>query len=507
MSEPTVVTRFAPSPTGSLHVGGARTALFAWAYARRHGHAGKFILRIEDTDQTRSSAASESSILRDLKWFGLDWDEGPDVGGPAGPYRQSERLPIYHEQIARLREMGLAYEKDGAIRFHCPADVAFDDAVYGHIEVKAADIEDFVIQKSDGFPTFHMAVTVDDALMKITHVIRGQEHLSNTPKHVALQRALGYAMPAYVHLPTIMNPDGSKMSKRDKAKAARTAAKAQGMKSLDDPAIDPQRFAAFMDKKSDESAVAHAIAAKLGLTLPEIEVADFQFSGYLPQALSNYLSLLGWNPGQDVERFDNAFLIERFNFDRINKSNSCFDRQKLFRFNGERLASLPPEQFRDLWQAHCQAHHPAFDVGLGHMAAETFAQLAAIYQPRARTLSEPCQMAAFFVLADDQIAYDAKAVAKVLQANDAAGWGILRDLTGILPQVDPWRAETIHAALEQAAVRMERKIADLAQPLRVAATGNTVSPPIDQTLAILGKERTLNRIRRCVDKVRTPSVS
>ncbi|MFK7790060.1 MAG: glutamate--tRNA ligase, partial [Phycisphaeraceae bacterium] len=244
-SDPTtnrpVVTRFAPSPTGALHIGGARTALFAWAYAR--GHDGKFILRIEDTDKKRSSPESTRGIIRDMKWLGLTWDEGPSPDeaadpyttqlGDNGPYFQSQRAEqgLYDHYIQLLLDAGEAYEEDGAVRLKMGShrgDIAFDDAVYGHIEVKADDLEDFVIRKGeDGgkLPTFHFAVVCDDALMGVTHVIRGQEHLSNTTKHAAIYDALAqltndavtWQRPTWVHTPSIMNPGGSKMSKRDKA--------------------------------------------------------------------------------------------------------------------------------------------------------------------------------------------------------------------------------------------------------------------------------------------------
>jgi len=240
MPDQPVVTRFAPSPTGLLHIGGARTALFSWAYAR--GRGGKFLLRLEDTDQRRSSDAAARSILADLQWLGLNWDEGPDPSidwadstetrspkdhqvGEHGPYFQSQRLDIYNAHIQKLLNAGLAYEDDGAVRFRMDKPIAFRDEVYGDIKVEQADLEDFVIRKADGFPTFHLAVVVDDVEMKVTHIIRGQEHLSNTAKHAALCDALGVPRPVWVHTPSIMNPDGSKMSKRDKAKVARAAAK------------------------------------------------------------------------------------------------------------------------------------------------------------------------------------------------------------------------------------------------------------------------------------------
>ncbi|MEO0587579.1 MAG: glutamate--tRNA ligase family protein, partial [Planctomycetota bacterium] len=311
-----VVTRFAPSPTGNLHVGGARTALYAWVVAqqakRRVGpyagteSTGSFILRFEDTDRARSSAASEKQIAESLLWLGLDWDEGPAIegvpgheaaSGVRGPYRQSERLAIYHDHLARLRDAGHLIDDDGAVRFRVTQDVTFTDAVYGEVTVKADDIEDFVImkRKADGdelaFPTFHFAVVVDDALMDVTHVIRGVEHLSNTPKHAALYDALGYPRPLWCHTPSIMNPDGSKMSKRDKAKAARKAAQ-----QTEWPALQLDGYNAFQAKESDDADVATAVLRALHQPVPEIETIDFREAGYMTGPLLNYLSLLGWNP-------------------------------------------------------------------------------------------------------------------------------------------------------------------------------------------------------------------
>lgn len=499
-----VVTRFAPSPTGALHVGGARTALFAWAFARQHGERGRFILRIEDTDRTRSSAASTRGVLRDLDWLGLNWDEGPDPAaddpyaaqiGEHGPYFQSQRLELYREQAKKLVAAGLAYEQDGAVRFRFTEDVRFRDEVYGDIEVKREQLEDMVILKSDGYATFHLAVVVDDALMVVTHVIRGQEHLSNTSKHVALQKALGYPTPVYVHLPSIMSDAGGKMSKRDKAKVARAAAQAQSLSSV---GFDDERYRAFLAKENDDADLAVAIAEKLGLQLPEIEVNDFRRSGYLPEVLLNYLALLGWNPGGDApgsERFDVPFIVERFGLDRINKGNSKFDRVKLAAFNQEALAKLPPTEFERRLREHLQAYHPEFLAKLGSTPAG-LAAFAAAYQPRAKTLEEPVQAGAFFVAADDAIAYDAKAVEKNLAKND--GYALLRELADRLRKVEPWSGQAAHDAI--AAMSGEKAIGmgKIAQPLRVAVTGNTVSPPIDVTLEILGKRATIARIERCI---------
>ncbi len=493
----TVVTRFAPSPTGALHVGGARTALFAWAYARQHG--GTFILRIEDTDQSRSSPESTRGIVRDMAWLGLHWDEGPapDADDPYahqigdhGPYFQSQRLDTYRTYVDRLVQSGHAYEDDGAIRFRAAGHVTWHDEVYGDIEVKRDQQEDFVILKRDGFPTFHMAVVVDDELMGVTHVFRGQEHVSNTWRHAALQDALGFRRPAYIHTPSIMNPDGSKMSKRDKAKAARAAAQTVTVEGLQDP-----RFVAFMAKENDDLDIAEMIAQQLNLTLPEINVADFRKSGYLPGVLLNYLALLGWNPGGDVERFDTPFIIDRFGVDRINKGNSRFDRAKLLAFNTDTLAALPPETFRDLLREHFRQYHESF---VHHFSEEQFALFAQAYQPRAHTLDEPAHLGAFFALPDDEIAYDDKAVQKNLAGGGGAGYETLRGLREAIAAVEPWTGAAAHAAVEAFARERSLGMGKVAQPLRVALSGSAVSPPMDITLALLGKTATLDRIDRCL---------
>lgn len=507
MANAQIVTRFAPSPTGALHVGGARTALFAWAFARRHG--GRFILRVEDTDRARSSAESTHGLLRDLEWLGIDWDEGPRAdaadpyapegqAGPNGPYFQSQRLALYREHVDRLLAADLAFEDEGAVRFRMGEDVMFEDAVFGTIEVKGSELEDFVILKSDGYPTYHLAVVVDDALMEVTHVLRGQEHLYNTPKHVALQAALGFDRPVYAHMPSIMNQDGSKMSKRDKAKLARKAAQAAG---LDAAALsasgfdDAAAYEAFLAKERDDVEIAEAIAGALGLELPEIEVADFQRSGYLAETLCNYLSLLGWSPGDDVERFDRAFLVANFDFERIGRSNAKFDRDKLFRFDAEDLAAMAPEQFSALWRAHCEAYEPSYIERLDDAA---FARLAAAYQPRSRTLQEPCRLARFFILEDEAIEYDAKAAKKWLLKGDGAGLAVLADLRSELAGLEDFSAGAIEASLQAFAEARELGMGKVAQPLRVAVSGAAVSPGIGDTLSLLGKASVLNRIDRCL---------
>ncbi|MCC6679390.1 MAG: glutamate--tRNA ligase [Phycisphaeraceae bacterium] len=507
MTTPSIVTRFAPSPTGLLHVGGARTALFSWAYAK--GRGGTFILRLEDTDQKRSSEAAAEKIIEDLRWLGLNWDNS----GGVIP-RQSQRLARYNEVIDELKSRRLAYDDAGAVRFRMDnlPGVAFDDAVYGHIEVGKGQLEDFVIKKADGFPTFHLAVVVDDIDMNVTHVIRGQEHLSNTAKHAALYDALGKPRPVWVHTPSIMNPDGSKMSKRDKAKVARKAALArieiEGREAFIDRVLNVKpvpmyiqdsdavsgnisdKIDGFIDSENDDILTAAVIALREGIRLPEINVADFRASGYLPGVLCNYLALLGWNPGNDVERFDLDFMCETFDFDRINKANSKFDREKLLAFNADTLQKMPPEEFASL----LKEHQPRLATKLG----DQFRGFAGMYQPRSRTLNDPAELGRFFFEAPTT--YDDKAVKKNLARNDGEGLKLLGEFRDVLAGTE-WNAAALQAAVEKfTADKQLKNMGSIAQPLRVALTGTAVSPPIDQTLELIGQQETLARVDRCLDK-------
>lgn len=492
---PAVVTRFAPSPTGELHVGGARTALYSWALARRHG--GRFLLRFEDTDLARSSAAAADRITADLAWFGLDWDN------PGGVIpRQSERhaAGVYDAAVDRLLAADKAYEKDGAVLFRFGFDTVFDDAVYGRVETPASDNRDFVIRKGDGggrMPTFHLAVVVDDHDFGVTHVVRGQEHLSNTPKHAALCDALGFGRPTWAHTPSILNPGGSKMSKRDKAKAARAAAKEHPRQELVVPGVEPDALAAFLAKDNDDDRIANAIAQALDLALPEVEVADFRRAGYLPEVVANYVALLGWNPGDGRERFSLDELARLFELDRVNRANSTFDRKKLAAFSQDTLLALPPATFASALRDHLAAHRGPFLAALGVARLDAFAEL---YQQRAITLDEPVFGGRFFVEAP--AAYDAKAVKKNLTRQEGAGLGHLRAARGALAGVDPFNDCGVQGALEALAAERELPhLGALAQPLRVAMTGSAVSPDIARTLALLGKDEVLARIDRCVEVV------
>ena len=501
MVKDTVVTRFAPSPTGALHVGGARTALYNWAFAKRHG--GHFLLRIEDTDQKRSSEAAARRILEDLAWLGLDWE-----GTPA---YQSERLALYDQHVQRLLDQGAAYDDAGAVRFRMDRDISFDDIVYGPVQVKAQDLEDFIIRKGDGFPTFHLAVVVDDALMGVTHVIRGQEHLTNTTKHVALQEALGLGRPVYAHTPSILNPDGSKMSKRDKAKAARKAAREhpdqdqliEACRAIAGLHAGSTGFAAadvrqFIDAGNDRDDIAKAIAHVLGIPLPEIDVADFRRSGYLPGVLCNSIALLGWNPGGGRERFDLGFLESSFSLERINRANPRFDRDKLAAFNGDTLQKMQPDAFTDLLRRHLgDFHHPHLE-----RLGERFESFARAYQPRSRTLEDPVSLGRFFLTEDEGVQYDfeAKPVRKVMGSNGGEAFGVLRELKELLRGCDPWSGQAAEHVVRALADGKGMTMGQVAQPLRVAISGSTVTPPLDATLQILGKDATLARIQRCLER-------
>jgi len=566
-----VVTRFAPSPTGHLHVGGARTALFNWAYARRH--SGRFLLRIEDTDSARSSEAAARGIMEDLAWLGIRWDDGPAfthedgtrVGGNergAGPFLQSLRLSIYNQFFHQLIERDLAYpafdspdelaqaraqarEEQRTFRYTRAADydraaaldrmrrephvlrfrmtertVTLADELLGQIEFTEEHFDDFVIRKPDGMPTYHFAVVVDDELMGITHVIRGQEHLNNTPRHIGLQRALQrtdatpFRVPRYCHIPLIFNPDGSKMSKRDKDKAARTAALDRAVTAAPVDMIDPSKYRQWLDdaRRQLEPPELAALSRALGVDLPEIDVSDFRASGYLPEVMVNYLALLGWNPkgaASDTaadERFDAAFLTRRFGFDGLGKSASRFDRQKLLAFNADAIQGMPPSEFASRWRRWLDRYDPHLRSFLerpladGPTGAQRFELACTAVQPRARTYDDARDPIAYALVADDTVRFDPKAVEKVLTKGDPPGLDLLREFRDQLERVDPFEPDAIEAAAAGFCESRTIKLGRIAQPLRVAVTGGTASPPLGPTLAILGRASTIARIDRCLER-------
>jgi glutamyl/glutaminyl-tRNA synthetase len=553
-----VRTRFAPSPSGHLHVGGARTALFCWAYAKGRasgaGGAGKFMLRIEDTDQKRSSEAASLGFLEDLKWLGILWDEGPMLegigGGDSGPYFQSERLEIYNRHLDQLLHDGKAYRafdttdelkamrekamaekrnprydraalqlapetveqflKEGrphVIRFKLPdgfGSVTVHDQVRGDVTVNESELDDFVIRKADGYPTYHFAVVVDDELMGVTHVIRAQEHLNNTHKHVLLQRAMGFRTPVYAHVSIITNPDGSKMSKRDKDKAIRAAVKQANAQSppVDangKPVITPDKWTWWLADKEHQLDLADAqrLATAMNVHLPEINVDDFRRNGYLPEVMLSYLALLGWSPGQDIEKFDAEFLKERFDFDRVIKTPAKFDREKLLSFNSDAMQAMPVADLAAKLEAHAARYHPDWHKKL----AGKWALFARAHQKRAKTLEAPFQSDQFFLLEDDApaliaFADDAK---KALTSGTPSGVEHLKGVRPILGSLREWTVADMEVAVKgYAQAHAAGKVGNVAQPLRIAVSGCMVSPAIFDTLAVLGKHSTLARIDRTI---------
>ena len=528
-----VRTRFAPSPSGHLHVGGARTALFCWAYAK--GRDGRFVLRIEDTDRKRSSEAATAAFVEDLAWLDIHWDEGP--------FYQSQRLDHYHLHIDRLLDDNLAYrafetpeqldaarraagaggyrydraalsldaatvqqyvdqKRPHVVRFRLPDDdpVTFTDIVRGSVEVEAAKVDDFVILKTDGYPTYHFAVVVDDEQMGVTHVIRGQEHLDNTAKHVLLQAALGFRRPTYAHLSLIFNPDGSKMSKRDKDRAVRTAVRERKVAQAT-AGISDERWQWWQSNKNHqlEPAEVQMLATTLGITLPEIEVEDFRRAGYLPEVLVNYLALLGWSPGGDIEKFDATYLAEHFNLDRIIKSPAKFDRDKLLAFNLDALQAMTGDEFRVRLLAHGERYHAEFLAKLG---ADKFSMFAAANLARSKTLDDAYRSCGFLVAEADEIVYEqTKAVRKALAGGDPNGYAHLEALRPILEIQNDWSIAALEAVVTRYAdEHADGKLGKIAQPLRIAVSGGTVSPAIFDTLAILGSTSVLKRIACCLAK-------
>jgi glutamyl-tRNA synthetase len=462
----TVKTRFAPSPTGYLHIGGARTALFSWLYARRHG--GQFVLRIEDTDLERSTAESVNVILEGMTWLGLEYDEGP--------FFQTHRFDRYEEVIQQMLAKGLAYRcscskerlealreeqmankqkprYDGrcrsqhvdpnephVIRFRNPVDgaVVVDDQVRGKVVFANSELDDLIIKRTDGSPTYNFVVVVDDMDMGITHVIRGDDHLNNTPRQINILRALGVEPPTYAHLPMILGEDGQKLSKR------------------------------------------HGAAS----------VTDYREEGYLPQALLNYLARLGWSHG-DQEIFTLDELIQLFEISEINNSASALNMSKLQWLNQHYMKTLDP--------AHVAHHlrHQLGKLGIDPSSGPDPVAVVQAYAERAKTLAEMAAQSAWLYRDFDE--YEADAAKKHLRP---VALEPLLKVREALAQLPAWEPEALHAAVEQAAAALELKMGKLAQPLRVAVVGAAASPGIDVTLHLLGREACLRRIDRAVNFIR-----
>ncbi len=458
-----VRTRFAPSPTGYLHVGGARTALFSWLYARHHN--GVFILRIEDTDLERSTDASTQAILDSMAWLGLDYDEGP--------FYQTKSFDRYKAVIAQLVDEGKAYKcycskerldklrseqqankikprYDGyclqhkpedanapyVVRFNNPKDgaVSFDDAIRGVITIKNSELDDLIIARTDGTPTYNLTVVVDDWDMKITDVIRGDDHINNTPRQINILKALGAELPRYAHVPMILGQDGKRLSKRHGA----------------------------------------------------VSVMQYHDDGILPEALANYLARLGWSSG-DQEIFSTDEMIKLFDLKNVSRSPAAFDPDKLFWLNQHYMKSLNPSVVAPLLKAQL------IKLGVEVDSHVNLEQLVAIQAERTKTLVEMAERSRYFF--EDVKEFEEKAGRKHLKPAIAEP---LEKLKAALEKVE-WNREKIHQTIIEVAELCELKLGKLAQPLRVAVTGNTVSPPIDVTLLLIGRDQVVARLTRAID--------
>jgi len=545
MSE-NVVTRFAPSPTGYLHVGGARTALFNWLLARRAG--GTFILRIEDTDQKRNTPTAAQQVMDDLKWLGIQWDEGPEAGGPNGPYLQSERKDIYDKYIKKLLDENNAYycfettEELGAlrkeaeaqkksfsycrpkdfpdaeaaekaraegrpvtVRFAVPQEkpIVVQDEVRGEITFAAEEISDFIILKSDGFPTYNFACVVDDRLMNVTHIIRGQEHLNNTPGQQTLWQALfpDAPLPKYAHMSVTVSDTGGKLSKRERPKALRKAIKATQEIDLETLVtagdISSEQLDSFIrGKTTPDMPNIDKMAKHLRVALPEINIVDFFRSGYLPETMVNFLALLGWNPGDNREIMQVDELIGAFDISRLTKSNSLFDRKKLLAFNTEHIRMLSNEKLL----GHLKSYLKTIK---SPMASADDGLLSTIIKlcEGARTLAQIEQKSVFLFVDNDKIKYDDKAIKKILLKND--GLAVLRIVREKLAAMDELTEQGIEDMLRGLAGERQVGLGKVAQPLRVAICGTTISLPIFDSVRLLGEENTLKRIDNTLKKFQT----
>lgn len=439
--------RFAPSPTGYLHIGGARTALFNWLYARHTG--GTFVLRIEDTDAARNSQEAVDVILNGLRWLGLDWDEGPITGnatgpskGDCGPYFQSQRKENYQRRIEALLSHGLAYEHEGAIKFKMTREpITIHDLVVGNVVRPLTDREeqdpDWVLVRSDGQPVFHLVNVVDDLEMGITHVIRGEDHLSNTAKHIALFKAFGVEPPKYAHIPLILNIDGSKMSKRDRG--------------------------ASLTNYTDE--------------------------GFLPEAVNNYLCLLGWSTKDDTEKLSLAEIADRFDLPQVLRHNAKFDFEKLLWLQGEYCRELSDERFYEM------SVHALAKAGLDTNKFEVAYVKAALdtCKGKIKIFSELPAYGGFYFR--DEIAYEPEAAKKEFVPGNKPRLEKLRDA---FANANPFNAATLEVALKTTATELGVKAGVLIHPTRLAATGNPHGPSLYHLLEVLGKGKTLARIEKAL---------
>lgn len=439
-----VRVRFAPSPTGYLHIGGARTAIFNWLYARHTG--GTFVLRIEDTDDARNTQDAIDVILNGLRWLGLDWDEGPTSGdnqgpskGPHGPYFQSVRSEIYKKRVQELKDKGLAYDHEGAVRFRMQREpVVIPDLVVGNVTRELTDREkmepDFVIVRSDGKPVFHLVNVIDDIEMGITHVIRGEDHLSNTAKHIALFKAFGVEPPQFAHIPLILNKeDKSKMSKRDTGAA----------------------LSAYMD------------------------------GGYAPEAVVNYLCLLSWSPKGNREVLPLEEIVQLFDLPQIVRHNASFDLDKLHWINGEYIRTMTPERFEEL----SRVAFTKAGISLDGFAPDYIRAALKTCQEKIKHFAEMPAFGGFYFT--EVTEYDPAGAAKSFIPENKPRLLKLRAALAALPAFD---AASLETALKTIATETGVKTGVLVHPTRLAATGKTVGPSLYHLLEALGKDRVLKRL-------------
>ncbi|MGQ9607131.1 MAG: glutamate--tRNA ligase [Thermogutta sp.] len=511
----TIRTRFAPSPTGYLHIGGVRTALFCWLFARRHG--GKFILRIDDTDRQRNVEEALQPILDGLRWLGIDWDEGPEVGGPCGPYYQSQRQDLYAAAVESLLASGKAYKdfaapeeiqaereaaqaekrpfvysrrfmaetpedearfrgqgRSAVVRLKIPREgkLVVHDLIRGDVEFEWSQEQDHVIQRSDGSVLYHLASAVDDHAMGITHVIRAEEHLSNTPRQVFILEALGHAVPRFAHLPFVAEPGSkTKLSKRKLEKY---------LKNRD--------FAELME-------LGRGIARRIGLETTDdlfnpVTVDFYRIVGFLPEALVNYLALLGWSLDDRTEHFSRRELTEVFSLDRVNKAPAAFDAKKLMAFQQRHMQQVPPADRTALVIPYLQ--RAGWIPGtLSPEIRERVARVVEAAGDRLRAAGEILHYPEFFV-PYEQLEFDPKAVEKHLQA--AGAGALLRRAAETLAPVEPFLPDPLEKAVHLFAEREGIKLGAIVHPLRVALTGRTVGLGLFETMAILGKEQVTARL-------------
>lgn len=466
----TVRVRIAPSPTGNLHVGTARAALFNWMYARAND--GVFIVRSDDTDTERSTVEFEEGILESLRWLGLDWDEGVSVGGPHGSYRQSDRYERYREVAAQLVESGAAYydqrpadelealrqqaqregkhpghyirrpdeEFDsGVIRLSIPQDapIVFDDMIRDTVSFEPRDVDDFVILRTDGIPTYHLASTVDDVDYAITHVARGEDILPSTPKHILITRAMGAAEPVYAHLPLLFGTDGKKLSKRHDASS----------------------------------------------------LIDFRDSGYLPDAVFNYLCLLGWSVDGETTIFSRDEAVAAFDLAGVSKNPATFDPEKLEWMNGEYIRAMDPARFNELVVPFVEE---AVGRQLDGAERSRFEEISPLVQERTKLLPEAGEQVGFLFAEIDE--YDEKSWDKVMTKDGVAE--VLVAASQQLGTLETWTAEAIEESLRALLAEMEIGVGKGLQPMRVAVTGSSISPPLFESMAVLGQEKTVARLDR-----------